>query len=247
MSGFRFATTSEGSGPRWGACVLASLALHGGLLWSLGRLHPEHPFPATIEPIAVSLLREPAAVVPEPAPAAPTRIARPPTRPPSPRKPAQPPPPPRAKTAESTPQPEARERSPEPGPPNPAAPRNRLAPEVPARNAVLRIPEGPAGNPQDFARVFREHEVDRIAAPGSAIQPRYPERERRRGREGIVVLKLTVAADGVVAKVEVIESAGTAFDEAAIRALRRVRFTPALVAGRPVSSERRYRLRFALR
>lgn len=63
----------------------------------------------------------------------------------------------------------------------------------------------------------------------------YPEAERRAGREGDVVVSIHIAADGAVGAVDVVESGGKNFDEAAKRVGRLMRFAPALgLNGKPV-------------
>ncbi len=67
--------------------------------------------------------------------------------------------------------------------------------------------------------------------------PDYPRLARRRSHEGEALLTVTVLADGAPAAVELRTSSGYALlDEAALDAVRRWRFLPALVAGRPVQA-----------
>ena len=67
--------------------------------------------------------------------------------------------------------------------------------------------------------------------------PDYPRLARRRGHEGEALLGVTVLADGAPAAVELRTSSGYALlDEAALDAVRRWRFLPARVAGRPVQA-----------
>src|SRR4051812_34145565 len=62
----------------------------------------------------------------------------------------------------------------------------------------------------------------------------YPESALRERKHGDVVLALTVDVDGHVSKVEVMQSGGSALDEAAIVAARQWTFSPATRDGRPV-------------
>ncbi len=65
--------------------------------------------------------------------------------------------------------------------------------------------------------------------------PEYPRLARRRGQEGEALLAVTVLTDGAPATVELRTSSGySLLDEAALEAVRRWRFAPALVAGEPV-------------
>ena len=67
--------------------------------------------------------------------------------------------------------------------------------------------------------------------------PDYPRLARRRGQEGEALLAVTVLADGALAAVELRTSSGYALlDEAALEAVRRWRFLPALEAGQPVQA-----------
>jgi TonB family protein len=78
------------------------------------------------------------------------------------------------------------------------------------------------------------------------VDAAYPPAELAARHEAVVVLLVTVAADGAVSDVEVAESGGTAFDQAAIEAARRWRFNPALQAGKALASRIRVPFRFTL-
>ena len=63
----------------------------------------------------------------------------------------------------------------------------------------------------------------------------YTAAARAEGIEGRLVLKLTIAADGSVAEVEVVSSVDPALDASAVATVKRWRFKPALRCGRPVA------------
>ena len=72
---------------------------------------------------------------------------------------------------------------------------------------------------------------------GTQIAPRYPDRCRRLGHEGTVVLEVRIEASGEVAEARVFRSAGCPeLDEAALDAVRKARFEPARIGGVPVES-----------
>ncbi len=77
--------------------------------------------------------------------------------------------------------------------------------------------------------------------------PRYPPVARRLGREGTVTLRLAIDAHGALRNVEVLRGAGYGFTEAALDALERSTFRPAVRGGRPVDSRAVLRVVFALR
>ena len=62
----------------------------------------------------------------------------------------------------------------------------------------------------------------------------------------MVVVGLELGADGRVLGVEVLESAGTAFDDAAKTVARRMLFEPALVRSVPTAVKVRQRIEFRL-
>jgi len=78
------------------------------------------------------------------------------------------------------------------------------------------------------------------------VQPVYPETARIARKSGTVVLQIVIGRDGAVEEAVVVGSAPL-FDEAALAAVRRWRYRPALLAGRPVRVYQTVRVVFALR
>jgi periplasmic protein TonB len=66
------------------------------------------------------------------------------------------------------------------------------------------------------------------------VDPSYPEAARRAGLGGRVTLRAVIAEDGRVESVEVFASTNPLFNDAAVDAVRRWRYRPALMNGRPV-------------
>lgn len=85
--------------------------------------------------------------------------------------------------------------------------------------------------------------------PGIArlVRPEYPREARRQGREGTVILKLSLDASGHVEAVEILRQAGFGMEEAAREAALRSRFHPATMNGRPVACQAILPLHFQLR
>ncbi|MCX7769918.1 MAG: TonB family protein [Proteobacteria bacterium] len=79
------------------------------------------------------------------------------------------------------------------------------------------------------------------------VIPQYPLLARKIGKEGKVVLRLTIDENGKLLNVEVIESAGYGFTESAIDAVKKSTFLPAMVDGKPVSSKAILPIKFSLR
>ena len=107
---------------------------------------------------------------------------------------------------------------------------------VPTQGQVL------AAAPAPIAEVF---------VPPSFLfrqEPAYPERARRAGAEGVVGVRITLAADGSVRQVELTQSSGSRLlDEAALTAARASTFAPASRNRAPVDSEAVASYRFELR
>jgi protein TonB len=90
---------------------------------------------------------------------------------------------------------------------------------------------------------------------GSANAPRFLHREkpvyplmaRRLGKEGRVLLRLTIDDNGKLLNIEVIEGAGYGFTEAAIEAVKKSTFQPAVKDGKPVMSKALLPVKFSLR
>lgn len=80
----------------------------------------------------------------------------------------------------------------------------------------------------------------------SSVEAAYPPSALAARREAQVDLHVTVTAVGLVADVEVVTSAGDAFDKAAIAAARQWRFEPARRGDRAVASRIHVPFRFAL-
>jgi TonB family protein len=74
--------------------------------------------------------------------------------------------------------------------------------------------------------------------------PEYPAEAKTRGIAGEVVLELELSDDGRVLDARVARPAGNGFDEAALAAARRLRFSPAEVDGKPSAVVLEYRFRF---
>ncbi|MBX3198012.1 MAG: TonB family protein [Labilithrix sp.] len=76
------------------------------------------------------------------------------------------------------------------------------------------------------------------------VEAEYPEAELREGRAATVVLELAISAAGAVEAAVVVQSAGAAFDAAAVAAARRFTFRPAEVDHAPAPVKITYRYAF---
>jgi protein TonB len=87
---------------------------------------------------------------------------------------------------------------------------------------------------------------DRDVVPLVQVEPQYPPRARQRGIEGWVELRFTITAAGTVKDPVVTNShPGTIFNQAALQAIQKWKFTPKIENGVAVAREgARWRLRF---
>lgn len=143
------------------------------------------------------------------------------------------------------------------GLPVPVAPSAAVA--VPAVTPMSVVPAAPVSPAIGPAAVATKGEVLAIApapvaeafvAPSflSRQEPAYPERARRAGAEGVVGVRIALAADGAVRAVELTRSSGSRLlDEAALAAARASTFTPASRNRMPVAAEAEASYRFELR
>lgn len=162
--------------------------------------------------------------------------------------------PPQPKAVEAPPPPEERAL---PRPPDPAAMTfaepEETRPDMKTPEKVIEKPKEPVAPPKVAApsapaAAPKQARVDAPPKPRRTIRPDYPRRARQRGEEGEVTLEIRVDAEGRVDSVEVVGSSGFAdLDEAAVRAARAARFTPARSGDRSVASTARLKLAFRLK
>ncbi len=77
--------------------------------------------------------------------------------------------------------------------------------------------------------------------------PIYPFMARKLGKEGKVVLKLTLDAQGELQKIDAVEANGFGFTEAASEAIKKSKFAPAIKNGNTISSQVLVSVRFVLK
>jgi TonB family protein len=76
------------------------------------------------------------------------------------------------------------------------------------------------------------------------VEAPYPESEKAAGKQASVVLQIAISATGTVSDARVIESAGPAFDQAALEAVRAFVFEPAEIDNKPAPIRINYRYQF---
>lgn len=144
----------------------------------------------------------------------------------------------RPSVAESPP--DVRSEGPRSRPPDPMTPK---LPEPKPRASVFSPPSPAVERPAP-----RQARLDAPPKPRRAIRPDYPRGARQRGEEGAVTLEIRVNEEGAVDDVRTVVSSGFAeLDEAAVKAVRAAKFTPARAGRDPVASTARLTLQFRLK
>ena len=79
------------------------------------------------------------------------------------------------------------------------------------------------------------------------LDPDYPDAALRKSIEGWVELSYVVTADGKVTNIKILDStpAGV-FDDAASKALSRLRYKPTIQAGKPIAVSTKVRIAFRM-
>ncbi|MCX8034489.1 MAG: energy transducer TonB [Thermodesulfovibrio sp.] len=77
--------------------------------------------------------------------------------------------------------------------------------------------------------------------------PIYPQIARKLGKEGKVVLRLTINEKGELLNIEIIESAPYGFTESAVEAVKKSKFLPAMKDGHPIASRAILPIKFVLK
>ena len=130
-------------------------------------------------------------------------------------------------------------------PPKPIKAQPRTPPPpAPATTSSSSI--GSIGGEASLNQLSRLPQLLNLDALAVLLQKFYPEQARLRGIQSVVVLDMHLNTEGRVTAVDVVESGGSAFDAAAVRAAKLLRFTPAYIGSEPVAVKLRQALQFKL-
>ncbi len=91
-------------------------------------------------------------------------------------------------------------------------------------------------------------EIDTDVTPTVRIKPVYPPRALRAGIEGVVTVEFVITENGSVRDPVIIEaSPPDIFDQAVLQAIRKWKFDPPVIDGRPAEKRARQDIRFTLK
>jgi TonB family protein len=106
--------------------------------------------------------------------------------------------------------------------------------------------ETPNNGPVDYTKVFLPGEVDRQARILSKPIPDYTEEARKNNVQGVVELRVVLAASGEVSNIRVVQRLPFGLSERAVVAAKQLKFTPAMKDGRAVSQSQVLDYKFGL-
>ena len=235
---------------RWVAAG-GSLALHAAMVAAALVLAGQAPRHERVQPLEVALIRPTEPLPTAAAPAAPPKPPAPVLRPPPVERPvaARPPPPARPPRPQPVrPAPPVQPPAPAPVVPTPAEEPRPAAPTAAPADAPTAAPgpaitapgapreAGAAGPAREPAAPAPQRVGPRLDASWSGNSPPpYPAMARRLGDQGEVRLDIHVGADGSVLDVKLRKSSGSQLlDRTAIDTVKKWRFRPATVDGKPV-------------
>lgn len=131
----------------------------------------------------------------------------------------------------------------QPAPPAPKAAAQKKRTAAPAPVAAPLAPPTPAPE----ATAPQAASSPEPLASLDNRQPRYPELARKRGQQGNVTLLVKVNAEGAVKSLSVQKGSGySLLDKAAADAVKKWRFSPARLSGRPVAGSALITIEFRL-
>jgi len=197
----------------WGTAIVATLAINLALFWLLPQLTGQNvETTADLPTSAVQVVR------------------------------VSPPPSPKKQVAEQKPQPQPQVRkrltptqTPQPTPPL-LKMNLQLSPQLPSMGDIA-MPDVALADVAPVPDVFDSDALDRPLTPLAQSPFIYPLRAKRLGIEGWVKVKLLISTQGAVEQVHILEAQPPEMFETTVeRGIRRWRFTPGTVQGKPVRS-----------
>lgn len=128
---------------------------------------------------------------------------------------------------------------------------------VPIGNTLMKPPDETYTPPEEVQPYVQPErapfrptelvEVTHFPSVRRQVTPRYPPDLRAAGREGTVIVEADIDAEGRVIDARIKQPTGTAFDDAALEAIRETRYNPARQGDRAVAVRVSVPVRFRLR
>lgn len=147
--------------------------------------------------------------------------------------------PPPPKQQQEIPKPKAKKvpiPDPTPEEPEPIRLPDEITPEVnlPETDVIFDIPEGPPPSPEPEGPIQVGGDVQ-APVKTHAPQPQYTEIARKARLQGVVIVQAIIDKEGNVTNVKILKGLGMGLDQAAVDAIKKWRFQPATLHGKPVA------------
>jgi len=102
------------------------------------------------------------------------------------------------------------------------------------------------GNLTEMQDTFPSHKVDEKPKLIKSVPPVYPEFAYKAGIEGMVIIRVVVDTEGNVAQANIMKSA-PGLDQAALKAVKKWKFSPGVNGGKKVKVEMLLPVKFKIR
>jgi len=110
-----------------------------------------------------------------------------------------------------------------------------VSPSAPAQTQSKDTAKSSLPEVVDGERIYLSKEVDQKVRILRKPEPGYTREARRNSTRGLVTLRVALASDGTVKHIKILVGLPDGLSEKAIEAAERIRFTPAMKDGKPVS------------
>ncbi|MGD2113471.1 MAG: TonB family protein [Acidobacteriota bacterium] len=106
--------------------------------------------------------------------------------------------------------------------------------DLPETDVIFDIPEGPPPSPEPEGPIQVGGDV---VPPEKTFnpQPQYTEIARKARLQGVVIVQAIIDKQGTVTNVKVLKGLGMGLDQAAVEAIKKWKFEPATLNGKPVA------------
>lgn len=122
-----------------------------------------------------------------------------------------------------------------------------VEPKKPKLTAISSSPENAVASSQALPTPTPIFQLTRLPRMIHRKTPIYPPAMKQQGKEAVVKLEVLLDIKGHIRKITVKKSAGEAFDQAAIEAIKNSTFMPADIRGKPVAVLMKIPVKFRLR
>jgi len=123
---------------------------------------------------------------------------------------------------------------------------DKNAPTAKIGNTLNKAPDNLPPSDEGLPAPAEDYEISVWPQLQNDARVPYPTEAKRKGVEGIVIMDLYIAEDGKVRKATLVKGPGFGLNEAALTAVQKFIFSPAVVSGKPRPVVIRYSYNFVI-